>query len=259
MNSSKQHSKAQASQKIKTGVPRKHSSDSDCSPQKPCSKRANMGSDTELASINEKLKKIMADQSNFRKSMEARLENLCKTLDAKIEAECKNVRDEIHIEFAKMSDKICAVETGLADLKSVIEMKFPVLTHVLIPPWPKSKRMILTLRSPLWSRAWGIMRERTYLGKSKPWSEMVYSCLKLKSSMQCAHHIVIISRASLKYNLKTKTLKLPFYEKSHAFFKTRDTNMFHSVFAASYQKSRSKEHHGYPTRNGYWSQIPILW
>ena len=70
------------------------------------------------------------------------------------------------------------------------------------------------------------MRERTYLGKSKPWSEMVYSCLKLKSSMQCAHHIVIISRASLKYNLKTKTPKLPFYEKSHAFFKTRDTNVF---------------------------------
>ena len=80
-----------------------------------------MGSDTELASINEKLEKIMADQSNFRKSMEARLENLCKTLDAKIEAECKNVRDEMHIEVAKMSDKICAVETGLADFKSVIE------------------------------------------------------------------------------------------------------------------------------------------
>ena len=105
-------------------------------------------------------------------------------------------------------------------------MKFPVLTHILIPPWPKSKMMILTLRSPLWSRAWGIMRERTYLGKSKPWSEMVYSCLTLKLSMQCAHHIVIISRASWKYSLKTKTPKLPFYEKSHVFFKTRDTNVF---------------------------------
>ena len=168
--------------------------------------------------------------------MEARLENLCKTLDAKIEAECKNVRDEMHIEVAKMSDKICAVETGLADFKSVTENEISRLDTRVDTTITQVKRDDFDSEVTVVVTGMRYNEGEDILEKVKA---------LVRDGLQLPQTEIINAMRTPHRDNKLGIVKIQ--------FKDKDTKI------ASYRESRPKEHHGHPTRNGYWSQIPILW
>ena len=106
-----------------SGKGRQISSDSDCSPQKPLSKKPMMENQISLQSINDKLDKLVSEQTNFRKATIYRIENVYKKLNEKIITECTNIRDEMYIEVAKMSDRINEVEKNLVTFKTGIDQE----------------------------------------------------------------------------------------------------------------------------------------
>ena len=73
--------------------------------------------------MNDKLDKRVSEQTNFRKSMEDRIENVYKKLNEKITTECKNIRDEMYIEVTKMSDRINEVKKNLVTFKTGIDQE----------------------------------------------------------------------------------------------------------------------------------------
>ena len=66
------------------GKGKKISSYGNCSPQKPLSKKPMMENQISLQSINDKPDKLISEQTNFRKSMEDRIENVYKNLMTKL-------------------------------------------------------------------------------------------------------------------------------------------------------------------------------
>ena len=104
------------------GVTRKHSSDSDSSPIKPATKKTFL-ENSEMESIEEKLDRIILEQSAMRSSIEDRLKNLETRLNNKIETECKKIKEDLELQIAQVDSDVKAVEIKVADINTQVEEK----------------------------------------------------------------------------------------------------------------------------------------
>jgi molecular chaperone GrpE (heat shock protein) len=134
MNNTGQQPQMSDSSNQNKGSVRKHASDSDSdlSPKPPQAKKPNIEDSKLLKAIQSLERKVdtsIADQQNFRKSFETRLQNLEKNVNIKIEKESKGVKEEFQMEIVKLTDNIDTVNKKRVQFETEFYKNMTVLQN----------------------------------------------------------------------------------------------------------------------------------